>query len=258
MAYAQDFAAAFCHAAHVDKLLFYGAHRLFAKDVIALQAAYSTSAIFDAFGEALRTADIEQCEKCLQQLFALQKQNRTPQQMVLSDADVIFSLCKRSLERIGAGLEDIGSSYQQWREVADEARFFEDCCALQKKLTRDTCRAVDSVLQSGTNIAVDAQNYIEAHYKEPITLKDIAAAVNANPSYLSRYFKQKTGMNIVDTITQKRMEAARRMLADGKLKIYEISAAIGIEDTTYFSHVFRKYSGMSPKAYQDLEAKNKD
>ncbi|MEG2659982.1 MAG: helix-turn-helix transcriptional regulator [Oscillospiraceae bacterium] len=77
-------------------------------------------------------------------------------------------------------------------------------------------------------------------------------AVHAHPSYLNRCFKQRTGQNIVETITQKRMELAKTIMKQGIYKVYEISDNVGINYATYFSHVFRKYTGTSPKDYIDV------
>lgn len=61
-------------------------------------------------------------------------------------------------------------------------------------------------------------------------------------------------MSIVDTITRKRMDTAKKLLEQGTLQIQEIALAVGMENTTYFSHVFRKHAGLSPKAYQERMA----
>jgi two-component system response regulator YesN len=55
----------------------------------------------------------------------------------------------------------------------------------------------------------------------------------------------------MDAIAERKVEQAKKLLAENRCRIYEIAQQLGFEDTTYFSHVFRKYTGMSPKAYQD-------
>lgn len=63
------------------------------------------------------------------------------------------------------------------------------------------------------------------------------------------YYKQKTGKNIIDAIVRKKIEYAKGLIASNRMKIYEIAQAVGFDDATYFSHVFRKYTGMTAKAY---------
>ena len=94
-------------------------------------------------------------------------------------------------------------------------------------------------------------SYIEENYSGKITLNDIAEALHANSSYLSRLFKQKSGNNLFDAVLEKRIEKAKDYLTDTDWKIYKISQAVGFEDTGYFSRVFKKYTGISPTEYKN-------
>ena len=82
-----------------------------------------------------------------------------------------------------------------------------------------------------------------------LTLSELAAAVHVSPGYLSRFFRQKTGRTVMETIAGKKIEYARQLLDEGNLKVFEVAQRVGFEDTTYFSHVFKKYTGMSAKEY---------
>ena len=55
----------------------------------------------------------------------------------------------------------------------------------------------------------------------------------------------------MDTITRKKVAFAKQLIEEGNLKIFEIAQRVGFEDTTYFSHVFKKYAGVSAKTYQE-------
>ncbi len=94
------------------------------------------------------------------------------------------------------------------------------------------------------------ERYIEQNYRKKISLDDIARDVHANRSYLSRLYKEKTGMNLFDRILQKRIEAAKDFLLHTDMKTYEISDAVGFEDAGYFSKVFKKQTGVSPKEFK--------
>ena len=94
-------------------------------------------------------------------------------------------------------------------------------------------------------------DYIQRNYSRKITLNDIAQELHANSSYLSRLYKKESGMNLFDVVLQKRIEKAKEYMEDTDRKIYEISQAVGFDDTGYFSRVFKKYSGMSPREYQN-------
>lgn len=92
--------------------------------------------------------------------------------------------------------------------------------------------------------------YIEENFTKHVTLNDIAEALHANRSYISRLYKQKTGENLFDAINARRVEQAKEQIRSGTRKIYEIAREAGYDDTAYFSRVFKKYTGMSPRDYE--------
>ncbi|MCI6430133.1 MAG: response regulator [Oliverpabstia sp.] len=92
--------------------------------------------------------------------------------------------------------------------------------------------------------------FVEKNYARKLTLDDVAGAVYVNKSYLSRVYKQKTGENLFDTINRRKMQEAKRQIAEGKKKIWEIAELVGVEDTAYFSKMFKRYTGLSPKEYE--------
>lgn len=99
------------------------------------------------------------------------------------------------------------------------------------------------------------EKYISQNYCRKITLDDIAEELHANRSYLSRLYKSKKGVNLFDDILKLRIERAKEYIQNSDKKVYEISQAVGFEDTGYFSRVFKKYTGISPKEYKN-EKKN--
>lgn len=114
-----------------------------------------------------------------------------------------------------------------------------------------TTSYLNNYLQSKNKLILDTLNYINNHYHEDITLLDIANKVHVNSSYLSRSFKEHTGATIIATLNNKKIEKAKELLLNSDLKIYEISEAVGISDTTYFSHFFKKNTGLSPKEFKE-------
>jgi YesN/AraC family two-component response regulator len=91
--------------------------------------------------------------------------------------------------------------------------------------------------------------YMQRRFAEELSLNEVAEHVFLNPVYFSRFFKQRTGKNFIDYLTQLRMAKAIELLRTGKFKIYEISAQVGYKDTKYFTHVFKESTGYSPKEY---------
>lgn len=91
--------------------------------------------------------------------------------------------------------------------------------------------------------------YIRDHLSEKLTLADVAAVFSFSPGYLSQLFG-KYGGGFVEYITEARVAAAKEMLEKGDKKIYEIAEELGFESSFYFSKVFKKATGLSPREYQ--------
>ncbi len=98
-----------------------------------------------------------------------------------------------------------------------------------------------------------AIRYIDKHYSEPLSLQLVADQIGISRGYLSTRFTQAMDMGFVDYLNQVRIEAACLYLQQNSLKNYEIAYKVGFNDDKYFSRVFRKLKGMSPKEYRAKE-----
>jgi two-component system, response regulator YesN len=96
-----------------------------------------------------------------------------------------------------------------------------------------------------------AKKYISEHYKENITLNDVADYIELNASYFSNLFKLEVGTNFSDYLLEVRMQMARTLLRNPTIKVYEIGCMVGYEDAVSFGRAFKKKVGMSPKEYRD-------
>lgn len=95
--------------------------------------------------------------------------------------------------------------------------------------------------------------YIEENYmRESLSLNEIAAAQEVSPNYFSAMFSQEMQMTFVEYVTQKRMEKAKRLLRETKMRSNEIAQAVGYKNPHYFSFVFKKTQGCTPREYRAL------
>ncbi|RXZ79352.1 response regulator [Paenibacillaceae bacterium] len=106
--------------------------------------------------------------------------------------------------------------------------------------------------QSDRNSAVisKALEFIGSRLHTAITVEDIAATVYLSPNYLRTVFKEATGMTILEYMTQKRMARATELLHDRSLKIHEIAARVGYDNTSYFCSIFQRHKGLTPSDYR--------
>lgn len=95
-----------------------------------------------------------------------------------------------------------------------------------------------------------AVNFIGQHYSEPITLAYVADEVHLNPAYFSTLFKKEIGMSFKEYLNHVRIEESKRLLSNSNFSIIDIAIAVGFEDQSYFSKVFKKYTGMTPKQFR--------
>lgn len=103
---------------------------------------------------------------------------------------------------------------------------------------------------SYSKIVIQAVEYIDTHLQYTLHLKVIADALHVNASYLSRIFKKESGQSITEYINLSRIEKAKEMLASSNCLTYEIAEQVGYQDPAYFSYIFKKITGLTPKEYK--------
>lgn len=91
---------------------------------------------------------------------------------------------------------------------------------------------------------------IEARYDQRLTLRDLAGAVNLNPAYFSTLFSRATGLPPLRYLARFRLDRARELLLSTDLSVTEIGVAVGYDAAAYFSRVFARAEGCSPRAYR--------
>ena len=104
-------------------------------------------------------------------------------------------------------------------------------------------------LDHRARIVAEVQDYIRKNPDKKLSLNDVAAVFNFSPGYLSQLFSQNGEASFVEFVTETRIAAAKELMASTDLKIYEISERLGFESAFYFSKVFKKIEGMSPRSY---------
>lgn len=89
--------------------------------------------------------------------------------------------------------------------------------------------------------------FVEDHMSQPLSITDIATHFFLNPDYLSRMFKNETGYSLKEYIINKKMQSARMLLQTTLLPVNVIASKLGYDNYSYFSQVYRKTMGISPK-----------
>jgi len=97
-----------------------------------------------------------------------------------------------------------------------------------------------------------AITYINEHYTEDITLKNVARILLMEETYFSKKFKQLTGLGFKEFLIQTRIKKSEELLAVTQLEIGEIAEKCGFSSSNYFGDAFKKINGISPRQYRKL------
>lgn len=124
---------------------------------------------------------------------------------------------------------------------------------LEEALTRLKGRMAEGDRKSGIHsrhLISWVNEYIDAHYMEPISLTSLAELVNYNPTYLSRLYSEQTGTTLVEAINLRRVKEAQKLLRESGMKIKDIAISAGFYSVKHFNQVFKRYTGVSAGDYR--------
>lgn len=143
------------------------------------------------------------------------------------------------------------------REMEQKSTGYEDVCQaymeiLIIRLMRSTTLSVPSEPQisSGNRQCAAVRRYIDLHFKEPLTLEQLAEESHMNKYYLSHSFKREYGTSPINYMISRRIEESKYLLAETDLSMTQIAQLLGFSSLSYFSQVFRRTQSVSPLEYR--------
>ena len=101
-----------------------------------------------------------------------------------------------------------------------------------------------------SEVVRQAGQFILEHIQETIYVKEIARTVHLNEQYLMRVFKKETGLTILEYITNERISMAEELLKETDFPITKVADSVGYGNYSYFTRIFKRYTGGSPKNYR--------
>ena len=117
-------------------------------------------------------------------------------------------------------------------------------------LSRLAADVVGDLRLKDETLLAEVFGFIEEHYHEPISLKDVAQAVSLSRGHLTTIVRRKTGRTVQEWITERRMAQARRLLVETDLSVEEVGRRVGYGESGYFVKSFRRAHGSTPLGWR--------
>jgi len=143
------------------------------------------------------------------------------------------------------------------REMEQKNTGFKDVCQaymeiLVIRLMRNTDLTVPTEAQitTGNRQCAAAKHYIDQHFKESLTLEQLAEKVHMNKYYLVHTFKEEYGISPINYMITRRIVESKYLLTETDLSLSQIAHLLGFSSPSYFSQAFRKTQGVSPIEYR--------
>lgn len=158
----------------------------------------------------------------------------------------------KSLEKVPVIDEKNVPRYRETlRTVARLAHFFCETAGVRPEVYRSReLRFPYTDPQELPYVVKETMQYITKHIDEAFIVKDLAAHLRCHPDFLSRKFKQHTGVDLSLYLQQARVDRAKRLLENPKMDIGTVADQSGFSDRVHFSKVFRRVTGVTPGQYQ--------
>lgn len=165
--------------------------------------------------------------------------------------DMFFCVSK-FLEGLDSGAQELMDKFGDVEEIKMRIHSTEQMVQYMKELFTAAMKLRDSLSQDKySRLLEEAQKYVKQNYSSnEISLNMVASHVGISPSYFSTIFRQEIGSTFTEYLTEIRMEKARELLRCTSKKTAEIAYDVGYKDAHYFSYIFKKTQGLTPKDYR--------
>ncbi|HYQ69444.1 AraC family transcriptional regulator [Actinophytocola sp.] len=154
------------------------------------------------------------------------------------------------VDRIRALGEELARRRDGYREAA-----LAHLTLLLVGVSRLAADVVGDLRENHEPLLAEVFEVIERRYPQPLSLRDVAAAVNISPGHLTSTVRRQTGRTVQQWINERRMVQARRLLTTTDLPIGEVGRRVGFPDAGYFARTFGKLHGTSPARWRQAGAR---
>ena len=156
-------------------------------------------------------------------------------------------------------IEKLGGDMKQLNPEILQRKFIDDAVQDEKNFTNILEQVLNFALEYRDSkmtgkygdVILKAKKFIEENYADQnTTLTTVAEAVCLSPNHFSAIFSQECKTTFIEYLTNVRMENAKRLMRETDMKGYDIAYECGFSDPHYFSYIFKKNTGLSPREYK--------
>lgn len=141
-----------------------------------------------------------------------------------------------------------------YSQKADKMRTYDDLQMLFEKMCFDYAERIQEVRKDKI-ISLHIRkciNYIYEDFNADLSIRGLAGLTGLNESYLAKLFKKETGQTVKNYVTAAKMDTAQNLLKYSDLSIAMIATSLGYSSQSAFTYAFRKFTGMTPKKYREI------
>ena len=183
-----------------------------------------------------------------------------PLRQTKDEAIVLIILSTRAAILGGVSPEggySIADYYFQRVEACQSVGNVQNCCF---EILRTVLQRVQMCKQRQyhSDMVSGCMDYVETHLFEKINLEQMAKELGYASYYLSKRFKEETGTSVNDYIKEEKINKAKLLFTRGDLTVNEVSERLSFSSPSYFSTVFKQYTGMLPSEFQSLSQSRKN
>jgi two-component system response regulator YesN len=204
---------------------------------------------------ALRNADYESARRRVEDIFGKVSNMRLSRKSTQMVCVELVNIAIKAAKDNGIGISDLvdgrESPYQIVQKYETIGDLKEWLLQLYRKVTTMAGEMnVAEMADPVSDVIRKAVDYVRRHYQNDLSLADAARDAGVSASYLSRLFKEECGIGFAEYLNRFRVERAKRLIADGEMKLKEIVQNVGFNNYNYFFKVFKEITGMTPSEYE--------
>lgn len=186
-------------------------------------------------------------------LLTLEQRVLDPVRNIKNYCIIMNTLLRKGAEQGSVHPLHIDSLSSKFARKIEQINSVESGRALQKEMVHKYCLLVKNHSMKGYSLLVQKViTRIDSDLTADLSLKTQAEYLNVNASYLSTLFKKETGVTLTDYVNKRRIDYAVFLLNTTNMQIQIIAQYCGIPDVNYFTKIFKKYIGKTPKEYRGV------